>query len=66
MSRLIKQRELMKLREEKNKSDGVRGIKKDVDAILESQHLKGRKITLFENIMMMMMKLSKLIFVVDF
>lgn len=66
MSRLIKQRELMKLREEKNKSDGVRGIKKDVDAILESQHLKGRKITLFENIMMMMMRLSKLIFVVDF
>ena len=66
MSRLIKQRELMKLREEKNKSDGVRGIKKDVDAILESHHLKGRKITLFENIMMMMMRLSKLIFVVDF
>ena len=43
MSRLIKQRELMKLREEKNKSvgGGVRGIKKDVDAILESQHLNG-------------------------
>lgn len=47
MSRLIKQRELMKLRQEKNKNDGVRGIKKDVDAILESQHLKGRRIALF-------------------
>lgn len=49
MTRLIKQRELMKLREEKNKSvGGVRGIKKDVDAILESQHLKGRMFELFE------------------
>lgn len=65
MSRLIKQRELMKLREEKNKSDGVRGIKKDIDAILESQHWKGRRIALFE--MNMMMRLSKFVFFfVDF